>query len=103
MHDLLACLDAHPSTSGQRGELGRHKAKRARATRAPLLKSRRLCAMAEEAMREGRLDNAMQHLSEVKNTCPIGSLRIFGRHEFSRQDVAKQVSLYRCHDFHFLY
>lgn len=51
-----------PLTSGL---LGRRNAKRARAIRAPLLKSRQLHYMAEEAIRGGNFEYAMQHLTEV--------------------------------------
>lgn len=53
------------------GCLGRRKAKRARAIRAPLLKSRRLHYMAEEAIRDGNFDDAMEYLTEVAFTQPM--------------------------------
>lgn len=45
--------------------MGRARAKRARARRAPLLESRRLQAIAEEAVQGGRFEDAMHYLTEV--------------------------------------
>lgn len=51
--------------TNQSGCLGRARAKRARARRAPLLESRRLHAIAEQAVHDGRFEEAARCLTEV--------------------------------------